>query len=461
MGLRDLALLIIIYGSMPLILRKPFIGVLIWYWLSLMNPHRISWTLMNQPFAEMIVLTWLFGLLIAQNEKKQIPVSPITITLGLFWFWMLITTFFAFYPDLAWRRWDLVWKIMLTTYLAILMLNSKERILALTFVVTFSIGFYGFKGGYFTLITGGVHRVWGPTGSFIADNNEIGLALIMTIPLLFYIRSLVTPKIAKHALLLGVILCFFAILGTQSRGAFVGVIAMGLFLAMKSQNKIAYLFIIFLLAPAGFIFMPEVWHERMSSIDDFESDASAMGRITAWKMAYNLALHEPFGGGFDTFRPSVYLMYLPGAGASGTDAHSIYFEVLGEHGFIGLGLFLCLGIFALLTCGRIIRKTRGDPDMLWMKNLAAMIQVSLVGYAVCGAFLGLAYFDYYYAIIAIVVGMAFVHEQYEKREISVASKPIDAVAPVQLGDPRSSRMPQSFVNLKRMIDRVKMWYKSL
>ena len=95
MGLRDLALLIIIYGSMPLILRKPFIGVLIWYWLSLMNPHRISWTLMNQPFAEMIVLTWLFGLLIAQNEKKQIPVSPITITLGLFWFWMLIYDIFC------------------------------------------------------------------------------------------------------------------------------------------------------------------------------------------------------------------------------------------------------------------------------------------------------------------------------------------------------------------------------
>jgi putative inorganic carbon (HCO3(-)) transporter len=86
--------------------------------------------------------------------------------------------------------------------------------------------------------------------------------------------------------------------------------------------------------------MPETWHERMGTIIDYETDSSAQGRITAWRMAFNLALHQPLGGGFEAFRPMTYLMYLPEAGARGTDAHSNWFEVLGEQGFIGLALYL-------------------------------------------------------------------------------------------------------------------------
>jgi probable O-glycosylation ligase (exosortase A-associated) len=85
------------------------------------------------------------------------------------------------------------------------------------------------------------------------------------------------------------------------------------------------------------------------------------------------------------------------------DAHSIYFEVLGEHGFVGLALFLSLGMIALAKGNRIRRISRKRPDIIWAHDLASMIQVSLVGYAVTGLFLGLAYFDLYYHLIAILV----------------------------------------------------------
>ena len=324
---------------------------------------------------------------------------------------MLLTTVFAFYPDDAWKQWDKVWKIMLTTYVAIIVLNSKERIITLTAICALSIGFFGIKGGYFTVTTGGNYRVWGPAGSFIGGNNELGLALIMTIPLLFYFRTLVRSRLLKQALLVGIILTFFSVLGTQSRGAFLGVTAMGLYLAFKSQRKVAYLMLIIVVVPTAFYFMPVEWHERMATIANYETDASAMGRIKAWQMALNLALHEPFGWGFGAFGPQAYLMYLPEVGARGTDAHSIYFEILGEQGFIGLALFLLLGIFAMSACARIIKQTKGQLDMQWMQTLAAMIQVSLIGYAVSGAFLGLAYFDLYYALLAIIVGMTVVLKQ--------------------------------------------------
>jgi probable O-glycosylation ligase (exosortase A-associated) len=222
----------------------------------------------------------------------------------------------------------------------------------------------------------------------------------------------------------------FAILGTQSRGAFVGVIAMGLYMAMKSRQKVGYILLVLFLAPVGFLFMPEAWHERMASIADYQSDGSAMGRIMAWHMALNLASDRLTGGGFEVFRPTTYLIYLPEVGGRKTDAHSIYFEVIGEHGFIGLAIFLLLGILALRMCKRIMKQCTPYPDMVWMVNLAAMMQVSLVGYAVAGAFLGLAYFNYYYALIAIVVGMSTVTK---KRFAEEASAPQRAEAATRGG----------------------------
>ena len=47
--------------------------------------------------------------------------------------------------------------------------------------------------------------------------------------------------------------------------------------------------------------------------------------------------------------------------------------------------------------------TKEQPELRWAYDLAAMIQVSLVGYMVAGAFLSLAYFDLFYLLVAIVV----------------------------------------------------------
>lgn len=405
MGLRDIVLMIAVYGSLPFILHRPFIGVLVWYWLALMNPHRISWTLARQPFAQLVALTLLASLLINVRESKHLPLNAITITLALFWVWMLITTLQAFYPQLAWLQWDKVWRIMLTTYIAILLVHTKERLIALTAVMTAAIAFFGVKGGFFTILTGGSQRVWGPPGSFIGGNNEMGLALIMSLPYLSFLRTINRNALVRHLLLLALVLCLFAILGTQSRGAFVGLLAVAGYLALKSPNKIAYITLALVLAPVAYSFMPDSWHERMATIQTYEEDASAMGRIVAWQMSWNLAQDRLTGGGFETFQPSIYLIYLPEAGARRTVAHSIYFGILAEHGFIGLGLFMALLFFAFRACRVIIRKTRERPDLHWMNYLARMTQVSLVGYAASGAFLSLGYFNYFYALLVLIVGM--------------------------------------------------------
>jgi probable O-glycosylation ligase (exosortase A-associated) len=166
-------------------------------------------------------------------------------------------------------------------------------------------------------------------------------------------------------------------------------------------------------------FMPEQWWDRMGTINTYEQDDSAKGRINAWWMAWNLAKSNFFGGGFMVSEPSIFAMYAPDP-RDVHAAHSIYFMVLGEQGFVGLFLFLLLWSFVWFTAGRLRTQGRKLPQTLWLSHLGAMCQVSLAGYATGGAFLSLSYYDLPYNILILVVlgrrwldGREWVNEEAE------------------------------------------------
>jgi probable O-glycosylation ligase (exosortase A-associated) len=282
-----------------------------------------------------------------------------------------------------------------------MLINTPYRLKALVWVIALSIGFYGVKGGIFTIVTGGGFAVRGPSGTFIDGNNEIGLALAMTIPLLFFLSRHAPRKIVRAGMLSAAVLTAVAALGTQSRGALLGIGAMSIFLWLKSRSKILTGILIALFVALVVPMMPETWFARMSTIQNYDQDNSALGRLNAWAMAFNMALHRPTGGGFDSFRELTFWLYAPEPG-NVHDSHSIYFQVLGHHGFIGFAIFLLLIAFTWFTASSVARAAKRIPGMMWLRDLMAATQVSVIAYLTAGAFLGLAYFDYYYNLVLIV-----------------------------------------------------------
>jgi len=322
--------------------------------------------------------------------------------LGLFMMWISVTLPFSFSVTDSLDMWKKVMKIDFMILVALVLLHSRKHIMTLVWVLVFSLGFYGAKGGLFTIVNGGVYRVWGPEGTFIEGNNELALAIIVAIPLMRFLQLQSTGKGARWGLGILMILSAVAALGTQSRGALIAILGMALVLWWRNRNKLLFGMTIVLVGLALVAFMPEAWQQRMETITDYETDGSAMGRINAWWMAWNLARDRIAGGGFDIYTPEIFRAYAPDP----TDvhaAHSIYFQVLGEHGFIGLLLF---GLIWIMTWrwAEVLRK-RGalNAASAWLTDLGAMCQVSLVGYFVGGLFLSLAYFDLPYNILVLVV----------------------------------------------------------
>jgi probable O-glycosylation ligase (exosortase A-associated) len=356
---------------------------------------------MNMPFVYASFVVTAFSMFMSK-EPKRIPWTRETILLALFLLWMTLTTTQAFYSDLAWEQYNKVLKIQAGTFMTLMLINSKERIRIFIWVIALSLGYYGVKGGIFTIVHGGTYRVQGPASTFFEGNNEMGLALIMTVPLIRYLHLIETKGWVKLGLAGAMYLTTIAAFGTQSRGALVALAAMSGMLWLKSRNKFMTALLIGFSITAAVSFMPPEWFERMSTIKTYQQDDSALGRINAWWTAFNVAKSNITGGGFEMFRPAAFRQYAPDPN-NVHDVHSIYFEVMGEHGFPGFFMFIGLMGFTWLKASTIIRACKRDSDKKWAADLAAMLQVSLVGYATGGAFLGLAYFDYLYHLIVLVV----------------------------------------------------------
>jgi len=428
--MRDLVLASFLFGSVPFILWRPTVGVFLWIWVSEMSPHRLTWGFAHDvQFAQIIAIATLVGMFFSR-EPKRLPVTPVTVVLFILLLWMNVTTFFAIDTAQSLPMWEKVIKIQLMVFVALYLLHSKRHVQVLIWVVAGSVAFFGIKGGLFTLEVGGEYLVWGPEGSFIEDNNALALALVMTIPLLRYLHLQATNRWVRWGLVGSMVLCGLSALGSHSRGALLGISAMLALLWLRSRNKIITGFVLALLAPVAIGFMPEKWKDRMRSIQNYEQDGSAMGRINAWTMAINLANDRPLvGGGFEMRSPSVYARYAPDPTVV-RSAHSIYFQVLGEHGYVGLALFLLLWVLVWRDASWISRQARSREQLRWATDLAHMIQVSVIGYAVGGAFLDLAYYDVPYNLLTAVVLTRILVEKEIKsvaQEERVPMRPMNAV----------------------------------
>jgi probable O-glycosylation ligase (exosortase A-associated) len=236
------------------------------------------------------------------------------------------------------------------------------------------------------------------------------------------------------------------------------------YLILKSRKKMTLILLLLIFLPFAYFFMPESWHERMSSIQTYEEDESALGRINAWWVAWNVAVDRPLvGGGFEMFRGWVFSIYAPDP-LDFHDVHSIYFEALGEHGFVGLSLFLLLGYLGLRTARKIVRETSDEPRLFWMRDLASMIHVSLIGYAASGAFLGLAYFDFYYTMLATMASVQALLVKYQREGIpeTEVAKPtlMERLRPGSVG-PAVAKTNAALRSRTTPLDFLKAYYEKL
>ncbi len=393
MSLRDLAVLAFTLFCIAMALRKAWYGVLALAVFAYLNPHAYAWgPVRSLPLFQVLFLVVAFKTLM-EKDRQPIPRDWRVTAFFILWAYFFVTTTVALVPSAAWDRLWFVSKIYLPFIFTLILINTRQKLYYLIITIAASIGIVAVKGGIFALATGFNHRIYGPPATQFEENNAFAIAVIINIPLLILWYRETGNQLLKKGLLVAIGLHYLSALASWSRGALLAMGATTLVLLWNSKRRYLAILALAISIPIIIQALPEGWFERMHTLENYEQDSSAQGRLKAWKDGFNYALRNPLtGAGFEGWR-----------WVTTKDWHSSYVEMFSEHGFIAFGIWFSMLVGTLISLTRLAKRAKGIPDLTWVENYSYMIRASLVAYMVGTAFLGLSYWDLLYHLIFIAV----------------------------------------------------------
>jgi O-antigen ligase len=278
-------------------------------------------------------------------------------------------------------------------------------------------------------------------GAATYDPNDLALIIVMTLPLLIWWFFDNKSKLRWIAIV-ALPMMFSVILRTDSRGGFLGMVAIlaglifvGMTGRVREVRRIAMTGIA--LATIGFLALPATYMERMSTMGEEIDNKSPTGRISVWKRGMGYAFDNPLlGVGIGNFGRaegilSEYSQSKDGRGVKWSTAHSSYVEAWATIGLIGGTAFILVilrATFALMLW-RPPQSLR-DPAQ---RMLAPMLGLTLAAFAVGGAFLSWAFMSPPYYLLGFGTALLLVAAN--------DPGPSDA-SPARKGMPqRGARMP--------------------
>jgi len=417
--MRDYLVLAIVLATLPLAFYRPFFGLLGFSWLAYMRPQDLSWGLAAElPLSKWMALAVWVSLII-RGKLNPYRRTAITSWMLILMGWLLVCCFVAGKRDVAFNKFEDIGKVMLVALLSVVLVSDAKRFRAAMAVIGLSLGALGLKYGIYGVAAGGVHFTRG-VGGMIGDNNDFALALNMALPILMYIVWDAKSKWLRLVAMGMVPLVAITVVFTHSRGGFLSLVALTLFLILFSRRKLLAVVSVTVLALAGSLFVGQSFYDRITSIGHYEDDGSAMGRINAWHAAVDMANDYPVCGvGLDNFLYK-FQYYAPDPDDVHV-AHNTWLQVLAECGYTGLAIYLTLFIVSLWTLWTTRQRAR-RYGLNWADNGARCLAASMVAFAVGGTFLSRAHFD----LIYHVMGLAAALQRVVNHEIEMLhAEPVD------------------------------------
>jgi len=430
--MRDLAVLLFMAAVIPLSFFDVNIAYLLWAWSSFISLNSYLYGPMAAvPYVQLFAIITLF-LIITKNRDvlKNFEWTRTSVMFTLFLVHGLTSATFA-YDGLS-NNWVIFTQLTKTIIFCLVMpliVTSRFRLHALVIILALGFGFHGILDGLKFIVSAGSHNARGLDK--FGDNNHFAVYMAMILPIILYIYKYTINKIARFSFASMFVLVLLTVIATNSRGGLISLFLLATWVILSSRRKFLGLVAIGSLSILITQLAPDTWFERMNTIQTAEQDASFMGRVTAWKRASAIAVENPIlGGGFHAgAAPILFEKFRYKQGLLGlidtpdvhyaAATHSIYFEVLGDLGFVGLALFIACIVNAFLTYRWIKKKVcyYGD-DLIWAGELASFASGSLFVFCVGGAALSIAYHDLPYVIMMILEVTKILIQKNERNLIS-------------------------------------------
>lgn len=430
--LRSIWLLLVFLSFLGLGAAAPFIATLGYVWVDTFQPQFVAYIILNQLPVSLIMGLMAFGTYFMFDRRHPPPMNLQTALHITMLLWTSATMLWAQVPDLAYMKFDVVWKTLLFTAFVPFVIRSRVQLEAFAQTYVFSLAANFVPFGAKVLLSGGGYGInlgLQSGNSGLSEGGLLSTVCLMAVPLALYLgkHSILLPR--SKIVTLGywsiAALAVICAIGTYERSALVGLVILAGYMWFRTRNKFAFGIAVILGACFLIYTASSSWDSRISTIGSYDTDDSALGRLEVWKWTLGFVATHPFGGGFNC-----YVLF-------GRAFHSIYFEVLGEHGYPGLAIFLLLIVSSYVTLYRTGKKASQYPELEWVREFCDALQSGMAVFLAAGAFIGIAFQPPFWYFIAMAISL----RAYLVRSLSEA-KVVPWVKSNEDG-PSDERPPQS------------------
>ena len=437
--MRDFVLLAFIAAFLLLGLKRPFAWVLLYLYIDIVTPQKVGWGLIGELQLSLIAFLAAFAGWLFFDSKQG---SRLSLRQGLIvalLLWCGFTTLIADYPEAAAAKWDWVWKSLFFAAFLPLTLRTKLRVEAAALIMVLSAASIIISAGIKTVLSGGGYGILVALvqdNSGLYEGSTLSTVAIAIIPLIWWAarHGTIFPR-SKLTMAFGAALIFAALLvpvGTQTRTGLICIAVLAVMLLRSVRYRFLYAGLGMIALFAALPFLRASYTERMATITEFRADQSASTRVQVWAWTYEYAKQNPLGGGFDAYIGNSFTYQTREVsevgGAQVTESrtiteesrayHSAYFELLGEQGWVGLGLWLWLQLAGLWQMERIQRKLKGSDrpeDQRW-RSLAIALQQGQVIYLVGAVFIGVGYQPFMFKLLGLQIALSIILQRQWKRK---------------------------------------------
>ena len=414
--MRDLAVLLTWIALIPAAFFRPYVGVMLWDWTAFIAPNAYVYTFMAGVEFNKIVVGVTALATFGSREPKKIHWDATLILLLVLLAQGTISYLLSGNNTAAPDIFNKFWKECLLCLFINMMITDRLRLHSMIGISGIALGFHGVVEGLKVIASGGQHHIEGLPS--IGDNNQFALAILMILPMLNYLSRQSVHRLVKYGWLAAMVLGCLAVVGTWSRGGLIGLGVLAVGFVLLNKNRLRATIVVGIVAAAIVSLASVQYYNRISTIDTADADTSFMGRVLAWEVSFAIArAHPVFGGGFHGVQdPKIWGAYIskvtiPDALKSSPlprykAAHSIYFEVMGDLGFVGFALFMALLYLGFRNVNRVIRYSKRKPELQWIYDLGVMCRLTLIVYAVSGAGVSMAWFEFIYVVLTLIAVLA-------------------------------------------------------
>lgn len=404
-------------------LRRPFLLVLVYVYIDIVSPQRLTYYLLNSVPISLIAVAAAVGGFLLADKKADVRVAPRQILIVVLLCYCGLTTMAADFPVEAADKWAWVWKALAFAAFLPLTLRTKLRIEALLLFMVLSAATIIIVGGIKTALGGGGYGsldLMVNNNSGLYEGSTISAVAIAIIPLILWFMKYGTIfppdwRVKSFCLALAGA-CLLIPIGTSTRTGLLCIGLLGLLFFRETKRKALYIALVVAAGIVAVPFLPSTFTQRMDTIQGYQADESASTRLAVWKWTIGYAQGHPFGGGFNAYLGN-HIRYEivrngPGGGTEHETVdearayHSAYFEMLGEQGYPGLALWLLISIIGLLRMEKL-RRRFADPasDYAWAGALASALQAAHLIYLLGAAFIAIAFQPFIYMLIGAQIGL--------------------------------------------------------